>query len=133
MNRRGRERRRLLLLPQVPGCGPRHWVSFQGRSFVKSGLGLQAAGLTASSLFSGLQEEASKARKGRGETRPLIPPPHPKEAPPVQNLQRFSVALSPWPRKGRQTERFRSHGAVLLCMLLATGAIYGRARGPGCS
>lgn len=129
MNRRGRERRRLLLLPQVPGCGPRHWVSFQGRSFVKSGLGLQAAGLTSSSLFSGLQE-ASKARKERGETRP--PHTHPKEAPPVQNLQRFSVALSPWPRKGRQTERFRSHGAVLLCMLLATGAIYGRARGPGC-
>lgn len=123
MNRRGRERRRLLLLPQVPGCGPRHWVSFQGRSFVKSGLGLQAAGLTASSLFSGLQE-ASKAQKGRGKTRPLTPHTLPKEAPPVQNLQRFSVALSPWPRKGRQIERFRSHGAVLLCMLLATGAIY---------
>lgn len=69
MNRRGRERRRLLLLPQVPGCGPRHWVSFQGRSFVKSGLDLQAAGLTVSSLFSGLQE-ATKAQKGRGETSP---------------------------------------------------------------
>lgn len=99
MNRRGRERRRLLLLPQVPGCGPRHWVSFQGRSFVKSGLGLQAAGLTASSLFSGLQEEASKARKGRGETRPLIPPPTPQRGTPCAKPAEILSCSEPMAQK----------------------------------
>lgn len=98
MNRRGRERRRLLLLPQVPGCGPRHWVSFQGRSFVKSGLGLQAAGLTASSLFSGLQE-ASKARKGRGETRPLIPPHTPQRGTPCAKPAEILSCSEPMAQK----------------------------------